>query len=105
MVGAFSGKDPTKVDRSAAYACRYLAKMLWLGLAEKCTIQLAYAIGVAEPVSLYANTHGTGSIDDVRLQDALAQSMNLTPRGIRQHLSLNAPIYAHLLLWHFGRPR
>ena len=103
--GAFSGKDPTKVDRSAAYACRYLAKnVVAAGLAEKCTIQLAYAIGVAEPVSLYANTHGTGSIDDARLQDALAQSMNLTPRGIRQHLSLNAPMYAPSSAYgHFGR--
>ena len=103
--GAFSGKDPTKVDRSAAYACRYLAKnVVAAGLAEKCTIQLAYAIGVAEPVSLYANTHGTGSIDNARLQDALAQSMNLTPRGIRQHLSLNAPIYAPSSAYgHFGR--
>jgi len=103
--GAFSGKDPTKVDRSAAYACRYLAKnVVAAGLAEKCTIQLAYAIGVAEPVSLYANTHGTGTIDDARLQDALAQSMNLTPRGIRQHLSLNAPIYAPSAAYgHFGR--
>jgi len=103
--GAFSGKDPTKVDRSAAYACRYLAKnVVAARLAEKCTIQLAYAIGVAEPVSLYANTHGTGSIDDARLQDALAQSMNLTPRGIRQHLSLNAPIYAPSSAYgHFGR--
>ena len=103
--GAFSGKDPTKVDRSAAYACRYLAKnVVAAGLAEKCTIQLAYAIGVAEPVSLYANTHGTGTIDDARLQDALAQSMNLTPRGIRQQLSLNAPIYATTAAYgHFGR--
>ena len=103
--GAFSGKDPTKVDRSAAYACRYLAKnVVAAGLAEKCTIQLAYAIGVAEPVSLYANTHGTGSIDDAKLQDALAQTMNLTPRGIRQHLSLNAPIYAPSSAYgHFGR--
>ena len=103
--GAFSGKDPTKVDRSAAYACRYLAKnVVAAGLAEKCTIQLAYAIGVAEPVSLYANTHGTGTIDNARLQDALAQSMNLTPRGIRQQLSLNAPIYASTAAYgHFGR--
>ena len=103
--GAFSGKDPTKVDRSAAYACRYLAKnVVAAGLAEKCTIQLAYAIGVAEPVSLYANTHGTGTIDNARLQDALAQSMNLTPRGIRQHLSLNSPIYAATAAYgHFGR--
>ena len=103
--GAFSGKDPTKVDRSAAYACRYLAKnVVAAGLAEKCTIQLAYAIGVAEPVSLYANTHGTGSIDDARLQDALAQSINLTPRGIRQHVALNAPMYAPSSAYgHFGR--
>ncbi len=103
--GAFSGKDPTKVDRSAAYACRYLAKnVVAAGLAEKCTIQLAYAIGVAEPVSLYANTHGTGTIDNARLQDALSQSMNLTPRGIRQHLSLNTPIYTATAAYgHFGR--
>ena len=103
--GAFSGKDPTKVDRSAAYACRYLAKnAVAAGLAEKCTIQLAYAIGVAEPVSLFANTHGTGTIDDAKLQDVLAQSMNLTPRGIRQHLSLNAPVYAPTAAYgHFGR--
>ena len=103
--GAFSGKDPTKVDRSAAYACRYLAKnVVAAGLAEKCTIQLAYAIGVAEPVSLYADTHGTGTIDNARLQDALAHSMNLTPRGIRQQLSLNAPIYAATAAYgHFGR--
>ncbi len=103
--GAFSGKDPTKVDRSAAYACRYLAKnVVASGLAEKCTIQLAYAIGVAEPVSLYANTHGTGIVGDTNLQDALAQSMNLTPRGIRQHLLLNAPIYASTAAYgHFGR--
>ena len=103
--GAFSGKDPTKVDRSAAYACRYLAKnVVAAGLAEKCTIQLAYAIGVAEPVSLYADTHGTGTFDNARLQDALAHSMNLTPRGIRQQLSLNAPIYAATAAYgHFGR--
>ena len=103
--GAFSGKDPTKVDRSAAYACRYLAKnLVAAGLAEKCTIQLAYAIGVAEPVSLFANTHGTGTIDNARLQDALSQSMNLTPRGIRQQLSLNAPVYAATAAYgHFGR--
>ena len=103
--GAFSGKDPTKVDRSAAYACRYLAKnVVAAGLADNCTIQLAYAIGVAEPVSLHANTHGTGMIDDARLRDALAQSMNLTPRGIREHLSLNAPIYSPSAAYgHFGR--
>jgi len=103
--GAFSGKDPTKVDRSAAYASRYLAKnVVAAGLAEKCTIQLAYAIGVAEPVSIFANTHGTGTVDDGRLQEALAHSMNLTPRGIRQHLSLNAPIYTPTAAYgHFGR--
>ena len=103
--GAFSGKDPTKVDRSAAYACRYLAKnVVAAGLAEKCTIQLAYAIGVAEPVSIYANCHGTGTIDDAKLRAALAQSMNLTPRGVREHLSLNAPIYAPSAAYgHFGR--
>ena len=103
--GAFSGKDPTKVDRSAAYACRYLAKnVVAAGLAEKCTIQLAYAIGVAEPVSLFANTHGTSTIDDAKLQDVLARSMNLTPRGIRQHLSLNAPVYTPSAAYgHFGR--
>lgn len=103
--GAFSGKDPTKVDRSAAYASRYLAKnVVAAGLAEKCTIQLAYAIGVAEPVSVYANTHFTGTIDDIRLQDGLTQIMDLTPRGIRQKLSLNAPIYASTAAYgHFGR--
>ena len=103
--GAFSGKDPTKVDRSAAYACRYLAKnVVAAELAEKCTIQLSYAIGVAEPTSLYANTHGTGLVDDFKLQEAISQSMNLTPRGIRQHLSLNAPIYAATSAYgHFGR--
>ena len=103
--GAFSGKDPTKVDRSAAYACRYLAKnVVAAELADKCTIQLAYAIGVAEPVSLYANTYGTGTVSDDRLQLALAQSMNLTPRGIREQLSLNAPIYEPTSAYgHFGR--
>jgi S-adenosylmethionine synthetase len=103
--GAFSGKDPTKVDRSAAYASRYLAKnVVAAGLAEKCTIQLAYAIGVAQPVSLYANTHGTGTVCDIRLQDALLHCMDLTPRGIRQHLSLNAPIYVPTAAYgHFGR--
>merc|ERR1712185_889776 len=82
--GAFSGKDPTKVDRSAAYACRYLAKnVVAAGLAEKCPIQLAYAIGVAEPVSLYADTHGTGTVADSHLEQALTASMRLTPRSIR----------------------
>ena len=103
--GAFSGKDPTKVDRSAAYASRYLAKnVVAAGLATRCTIQIAYAIGVAEPVSLYANTHGTGTIDDQKLQEALRDCMDLTPRGIRQHLGMNAPIYAATAAYgHFGR--
>ena len=103
--GAFSGKDPTKVDRSAAYAARYLAKnVVAAGLADRCTIQLAYAIGVAEPVSLYADTHGTGTISDKRLEDALIASMNLTPRGIREHLGLNKAIYAPTAAYgHFGR--
>ncbi|MGB1864503.1 MAG: methionine adenosyltransferase, partial [Candidatus Puniceispirillum sp.] len=103
--GAFSGKDPTKVDRSAAYAARYLAKnVVAAGLATKCTIQLAYAIGVADPVSVYANTHGTGKNNDADLQHALSQSMKLTPRGIREHLGLNKPIYASSAAYgHFGR--
>jgi S-adenosylmethionine synthetase len=103
--GAFSGKDPTKVDRSAAYASRYLAKnVVAAGLASRCTIQIAYAIGVAEPISLYANTHGTGTIDDQKLQEALRDCMDLTPRGIRQHLGMNAPIYAPTAAYgHFGR--
>ena len=103
--GAFSGKDPTKVDRSAAYASRYLAKnVVAAGLASRCTIQIAYAIGVAEPVSLYANTHGTGKVDDQKLQEVLRDCMDLTPRGIRQHLGMNAPIYASTAAYgHFGR--
>ena len=103
--GAFSGKDPTKVDRSAAYASRYLAKnVVAAGLATRCTIQIAYAIGVAEPVSLYANTHGTSTIDDQKLQEALRDCMDLTPRGIRQHLGMNSPIYASTAAYgHFGR--
>ncbi|MDC0993043.1 methionine adenosyltransferase [Alphaproteobacteria bacterium] len=103
--GAFSGKDPTKVDRSAAYASRYLAKnVVAAGLASRCTIQIAYAIGVAEPVSLYANTHGTGNVDDQKLREVLRDCMDLTPRGIRQHLGMNAPIYASTAAYgHFGR--
>ena len=103
--GAFSGKDPTKVDRSAAYASRYLAKnIVAAGLASRCTIQIAYAIGVAEPVSLYANLHGTGKVDDIQLQEALRDCMDLTPRGIRQHLGMNAPIYSPTSAYgHFGR--
>ena len=103
--GAFSGKDPTKVDRSAAYAARYLAKnVVAAGLAERCTIQLAYAIGVAQPVSVYADTHGTGTVGDTRLEEALTGAMPQTPRNIRQHLGLNKPIYAPTAAYgHFGR--
>ena len=103
--GAFSGKDSTKVDRSAAYAARYLAKnIVAAGLADKATLQLAYAIGVARPLSIYVDTHGTGKVDEVRLEKAVAQSMDLTPRGIRKHLGLNKPIYARTAAYgHFGR--
>ena len=103
--GAFSGKDPTKVDRSAAYAARYLAKnVVASGIADKCTIQLAYAIGVAEPVSVYVNTHGTGAGNDASLQEQLRSLVDLTPKGIRTHLNLNAPIYAPTSAYgHFGR--
>ena len=103
--GAFSGKDPTKVDRSAAYAARYLAKnVVAAGLAERCTIQLAYAIGVAQPVSVYADTHGTGTVSNARLEEALTGAMPLTPRNIRQHLGLNKPIYTPTSAYgHFGR--
>ena len=103
--GAFSGKDPTKVDRSPAYAARYLAKnVVAAGLAERCTIQIAYAIGVAEPVSVYADTHGTGTVDNASLEAAIAECMPLTPRNIREHLGLNKPIYAPSAAYgHFGR--
>lgn len=103
--GAFSGKDPTKVDRSAAYASRYLAKnVVAAGLAEKCTIQLSYAIGVAKPLSIYANTYGTNTVDEAAIERAVAQAMDLTPRGIRTHLGLNKPIYARTAAYgHFGR--
>ncbi len=103
--GAFSGKDPTKVDRSAAYAARYLAKnVVAAGLAEKCTIQLSYAIGVAEPLSLYADLHGTGQVDEARLEGVLREIMDLRPRGIREHLKLNRPIFARTSAYgHFGR--
>ena len=103
--GAFSGKDPTKVDRSAAYAARYLAKnVVAAGLAERCTIQLAYAIGVAEPVSVYVDTHGTGSGNDAHLQDQLRDLVDLTPKSIRTHLGLNKPIYTPTSAYgHFGR--
>ena len=103
--GAFSGKDPTKVDRSAAYAARYLAKnVVAAGLAEKCTLQLAYAIGVSKPLSLYADLHGTGRVNAARLEAALAEIMDLSPRGIREHLALSRPIYERTAAYgHFGR--
>ncbi|MFN3644781.1 MAG: methionine adenosyltransferase [Gemmobacter sp.] len=103
--GAFSGKDPTKVDRSAAYAARYLAKnVVAAGLARRCTLQVSYAIGVARPLSIYVDTHGTGQVDDAAIERAVAEVMDLTPRGIRLHLGLNRPIYARTASYgHFGR--
>ncbi|OKL44469.1 methionine adenosyltransferase [Pseudovibrio exalbescens] len=103
--GAFSGKDPTKVDRSAAYAARYLAKnVVAADLADRCTIQLSYAIGIAEPQSVFVDTHGTGKASNEAIERALRQVMSLTPRGIRQHLSLNKPIYERTAAYgHFGR--
>ena len=103
--GAFSGKDPTKVDRSAAYAARYLAKnVVASGLATRCTIQLAYAIGVSWPLSVYVDTHGTGNVDEDKLSKILQQHMDLSPRGIREHLKLNRPIYTRTSSYgHFGR--
>ncbi len=103
--GAFSGKDPTKVDRSAAYAARYLAKnVVAAGLADRCTLQLSYAIGVAEPLSIYADLHGVGQVDESKLEEVLMQAMKLSPRGIREHLHLNRPIYARTSAYgHFGR--
>src|SRR6202051_3301404 len=103
--GAFSGKDPTKVDRSAAYAARYLAKnIVAAGLAGRCAIQLAHALGVGEPLSIYADLHGTGHIEEAKLEPALMDAMNLSPRGIREHLELNKPIYARTSAYgHFGR--
>jgi S-adenosylmethionine synthetase len=103
--GAFSGKDPTKVDRSAAYAARYLAKnVVAAGFADRCTIQLAYAIGVSKPLSVYVDTYGTGRIDESKIEKALSEVMDLSPRGIRNHLGLNKPIYARTSSYgHFGR--
>jgi S-adenosylmethionine synthetase len=103
--GAFSGKDPTKVDRSAAYVSRYLAKnIVAAGLARKCTIQLSYAIGVAEPLSLYVDTHGTGTVDEARIEAVLPKLVRLTPKGIRTHLGLNKPVYQKTASYgHFGR--
>jgi S-adenosylmethionine synthetase len=104
--GAFSGKDPTKVDRSAAYACRYLAKnVVAAGLADRCTIQVSYAIGVSKPLSVYFDLHGTGKdIDEARLAKVVNEMVNLSPRGIREHLHLNRPIYVPTSAYgHFGR--
>jgi len=103
--GAFSGKDPTKVDRSAAYAARYLAKnAVAAGLADRCTIQLSYAIGVSHPLSVYVDTHGTGHVDEERLSRTLQELVDLSPRGIRTRLQLNRPIYARTAAYgHFGR--
>ncbi len=103
--GAFSGKDPTKVDRSAAYAARYLAKnIVASGMAERCTLQIAYAIGVSKPLSIYADLHGTGEVSEVDVEKAVAKVMDLTPRGIREHLGLNKPIYQRTSAYgHFGR--
>ena len=103
--GAFSGKDPTKVDRSAAYAARYLAKnVIAADLADRATIQLSYAIGVSEPLSIYVDLHGTGRVDEAKLEKVLGEVMSLSPRGIRTHLGLNRPIYARTSAYgHFGR--
>ena len=103
--GAFSGKDPTKVDRSAAYASRYLAKnIVAAGLAERCTLQLAYAIGVAEPQSIFVDTYGTGTVSEEKIEAAAASVMSLTPRGIREKLGMNRPIYQRTAAYgHFGR--
>ncbi len=103
--GAFSGKDPSKVDRSAAYAARYVAKnIVAAGLARKCTLQLSYAIGVAEPLSILVDTHGTGEVAEEALEVAIRRAISLTPRGIRTHLGLNRPIYRRTAAYgHFGR--
>ncbi|EKF19437.1 methionine adenosyltransferase [Nitratireductor pacificus] len=103
--GAFSGKDTTKVDRSAAYAARYLAKnVVAANLAERCTIQLSYAIGVAQPLSVYVDLHGTGRISEEEVEAAIREVMDLSPSGIRRHLDLNRPIYARTAAYgHFGR--
>ena len=103
--GAFSGKDPTKVDRSAAYAARYLAKnVVAAGLAKRCVIQLSYAIGVARPLSIYVDTQGTGTVPEAAIEAAVAEVMDLTPKGIRTHLGLNRPIYQRTSAYgHFGR--
>ncbi len=103
--GAFSGKDPTKVDRSAAYAARYLAKnIVAAGLADKCTLQLSYAIGVSKPLSIYTDLHGTGRVDEDKLENVIGEVMDLSPRGIRERLGLSRPIYQRTAAYgHFGR--
>ena len=103
--GAFSGKDTTKVDRSAAYVARYLAKnVVAAGLADRCTIQLAYAIGVAQPLSVYVDLHGTGKYTEDQIEEAIRKVIDLSPTGIRRHLNLNKPIYAKTSAYgHFGR--
>lgn len=103
--GAFSGKDPTKVDRSAAYAARYVAKnVVAAGLAKRCVLQLSYAIGVARPLSIYVDTQGTGTVPETAIETAIAKVMDLTPKGIRTHLGLNKPIYQRTAAYgHFGR--
>ncbi|MDA1042026.1 MAG: methionine adenosyltransferase [Proteobacteria bacterium] len=103
--GAFSGKDPTKVDRSAAYAARYLAKnIVAAGLADRCTLQVSYAIGVSKPLSIYVDTHGTGQVDDALIESAVSKVMDLSPLGIQTHLDLRKPIYARTAAYgHFGR--
>ena len=103
--GAFSGKDPTKVDRSAAYITRYIAKnIVAAGIADKCLLQVAYAIGVAEPLSIYINTYNTSNIDESKLIKKIREIVDLTPRGIRDHLKLNKPIYKRSAAYgHFGR--
>lgn len=103
--GAFSGKDPTKVDRSATYAARYVAKnIVAAGYAERCTVQLSYAIGVSKPLSIYVNTHETGTVAENEIMRAIAKTIDLSPRGIREHLKLNRPIYARTAAYgHFGR--
>ena len=104
--GAFSGKDPSKVDRSAAYAARWVAKnVVAAGLADKCTLQISYAIGVSHPLSVYVDLHGTGrDVSELKLEKTLRELVNLSPRGIREHLHLNRPIYAPTSAYgHFGR--
>ena len=103
--GAFSGKDPTKVDRSAAYMTRYLAKnVVASNLASKCSIQIAYAIGVSQPLSLYVNTFGTGKVNDKVIEDCINKVVDLSPKGIRDKLNLNNPIYVPTASYgHFGR--